>query len=333
VAIPLRRRARHPFARYVGRRCLAGLGTLVVVSVLIFAGTQVLPGDVATALLGRNATPSAVRQVRAELRLNRPAWERYEDWLTGFSQGELGQSAAGVVAGNPHAEIWPIVKPRLINSAILGAVTLAVLIPLGVGLGVLAAVRPRGFLDHAVSILSLAAISLPEFVLGTILILVLAVWAGLFPPVSFVPSGESVLSHPDILVLPVLTLLAASLAQTIRMVRAGMLEQLRSSYVEAARLNGFDERTVVLRFALRNALAPTIQVIAIDIQWVIGGIVVTEYIFGFPGIGAALVDAVSNRDVTMVQSVGIIIAAFYIGVNILADILVMYVIPKMRTSV
>ena len=154
--------------------------------------------------------------------------------------------------------------------------------------------------------------ALPEFVTGTILILVFALGLGVLPAVSFLQAGQSPLQDPEILVLPVATLLAASLAQTLRMVRAGMVEALRSDYVEMARLNGFRERDVVLRHALRNALAPTVQVFALNIQWLVGGIVVTEYVFGYPGLGQALVNAVAARDIPLVQSIALLIAAVYL---------------------
>jgi peptide/nickel transport system permease protein len=179
---------------------------------------------------------------------------------------------------------------------------------------------------------SLAAVSLPEFVTGSLLILVFAVWLHLLPAVSLVPSGSGVLDRPRILVLPVLTLLAASLAQTVRMVRAGMLDVLRADYVAMARLNGLPERQVVGRYALRNALAPTVQVIALNVQWLVGGIIVTEYVFGYPGIGQQLVEVVNARDIPFVQSVSLIIAAVYLGINIIADLLVVLLIPKLRTG-
>jgi peptide/nickel transport system permease protein len=152
------------------------------------------------------------------------------------------------------------------------------------------------------------------------------------PAVSFVAPGETPLDNPQILVLPVVTLLAASLAQTIRMVRAGMVEALRSDYVEMARLNGYDEHDVVMHHALRNALAPSVQVIALNIQWLVGGIVITEYVFGYPGLGQSLVNAVAARDVPYVQAVSLLIAAIYLTLNILADLLVVLMIPKLRTS-
>jgi peptide/nickel transport system permease protein len=311
---------------FVGRRLLAGVGMLIVVSILIFIGTRVLPGDAAVAILGRNANPRAVSALRLQLGLNRPAVIQYRDWLWGFVRGDLGFSVTA------QRSIWPYIKDAVANSAILASVTVAVLVPVSLALGVLAAARAGRLWDNVVSVSTLAFIALPEFVTGTILMLVFAITLRVLPAVSFVSPGESPLRTPNVLVLPCLTLLAASIAATVRMVRANTIEALRSEYVAVARLNGYPERRVVLRFALRNALAPTVQVIALNIQWLVGGIVVTEYVFGYPGIGQLLVQAVAARDIPLVQSVAMLVAAFYFVINILADLLIVFLIPKLRTS-
>ncbi|MFN2630027.1 MAG: ABC transporter permease [Gaiellaceae bacterium] len=331
VEVPGARRG-HPLARFVVGRLLAGLLTLFIVSILMFAGTNVLPGDVATAVLGRDSTPAGLAEIRKELHLAQPAPERYWNWLSGFVQGDLGNSVAGQAVSGQATPISGLIGDRVRNTAALALLTIALLVPLSIGLGVLAATRAGRPADHAISAASLAVISLPEFVTGTLLALLFAVWLGVLPGVSLVPIGDSVFTHPSILVLPVLTLLAASLAQTIRMVRAGMLEVLRSDYVEWARLCGYRERRVVLRYALRNALAPTVQVLALNIQWLVGGIVVTEYVFNYPGLGQQLVQAVSVRDVPFVASVGLLIAIVYISLNVLADLLVVLLVPKLRTA-
>jgi peptide/nickel transport system permease protein len=330
VDVPSRRR--HPLAGFVLRRVAAGVATLFVVSILLFVGTNVLPGDVATAVLGRDSTPAGLAAIRAELHLNRPAPERYWDWLSSFVRGDLGGSVASQAVSGQPTPISGLIGDRIRNTAVLALITVALLVPLSLGFGVLAAMRAGRSLDHAVTVVTLGLISLPEFVTGTLLVLLLAQWLGWLPAVSLIQIGDSVFSHPSILVLPVLTLLAASLAQTTRMVRAGMLEVLRSDYVEWARLSGHRERDVVLRYALRNALAPTVQVIALNIQWLVGGIVVTEYVFGYPGIGQALVQAVSARDVPYVLSVGMLIAIVYIALNVVADLLVVLLVPKLRTA-
>jgi peptide/nickel transport system permease protein len=316
----------HPVLVFLGRRILVALFTLVVISVLIFVGTQVLPGDAANAILGRNATPAALAAIRHQLHLDAPLYEQYGRWIAGLVRGDLGRSAAS------QLPISGLIGGPARNSAILAGCAALLLIPLALLLGISAAARAGRSADHVISSGSLALTALPEFVTGTILILIFALGLGALPAVSFLTASQSPLQHPAILVLPVVTLLSASLAQTLRMVRAGMVEALNSEYVQMARLNGYRERDVVLRFALRNALAPTVQVFALNIQWLVGGIVVTEYVFGYPGLGQALVNAVASRDIPLVQTVALLIAAVYLVLNIVADLLVVLLIPKLRTA-
>jgi peptide/nickel transport system permease protein len=326
-AVSTRRRASsHPLAWFLAKRIVAAIFTLFVISVLIFVGTSVLPGDAASAILGRDATPASLAALRAQLHLNQPLTEQYARWIGGVLHGDLGRSAA---SGIP---ITTLISDPVKNSAILAGCAALLLIPLALVLGVLAATRAGRGVDHFISLSSLGATALPEFVTGTILILVFALHLNVLPAVSFLNPGQSPLQDPAILVLPVATLLAASLAQTVRMVRAGMVEALRSDYVEMARLNGYGERSVVLGHALPNALGPTVQVFALNIQWLVGGIVVTEYVFGYPGIGQALVNAVAARDIPFVQSIALLIAAVYLALNIVADMLLILLVPKLRTA-
>ncbi|MDQ3659905.1 MAG: ABC transporter permease [Actinomycetota bacterium] len=326
-----RERREHTVLLFIARRLAAAIVTLVIVSILVFAGTEVLPGDAAGAVLGRSATPAQVEEMRTLMGLDRPAPERYLDWLGGVLTGDLGNSAAGFAAGGV-SPISEEISGKIMNSFALAAITAALMVPLSLVLGIAAAVRAGRGLDHVISIGSLAIISLPEFIIGSLLILGFFSWLNLLPPVSLIAPGASPLSRPDVLVLPVLTLLGASLAASIRMVRAGMVEALGAEYVTMARLNGFRERMVVTRYALRNALAPSVQVLAQNIQYLVGGIVVTEYLFNYPGLGKELVDAVAIRDVREVQSVALLIAAFYVGINIVADLLVVLLVPKLRTQ-
>jgi peptide/nickel transport system permease protein len=334
VAAPppvVRTRRLHPLARFVALRIVAAVATLFVVSVLVFAGTEVLPGDAASAVLGRTATPAELAELQELMGLDRSAPERYLDWLGGLLTGDLGNSAAGYAAGG-ESPIWDSIKGKIGSSFVLAAITAALMIPLALVLGVAAALRAGRPLDHAISLTSLAVISLPEFIIGSLLILLFFSWLDVLPPISLVPPGTSPLAAPEILVLPVLTLLGASLAASIRMVRAGMLEVLRADYVELARLSGFRESMVVRRYALRNALAPSVQIFAQNIQYLVGGIVITEYLFSYPGLGKELVDSVAIRDVRAVQSIAVLVAAVYVGLNILADVLVVLLVPKLRTA-
>lgn len=326
-----RARRRWPLAAFLVRRVAAALATLFVVSILIFAGTEVLPGDAAGAVLGRTATPEQLAEMQALMGLDRPPHERYLDWLGGILTGDLGNSAAGYAAGG-EAPIWDEISPKITNSFVLAAITALLMVPIALVLGVFSAVRAGRPLDHSISIGSLALISLPEFIIGSLLILLFFSWLDVLPPVSLIPPGTSPLAKPEALVLPMLTLLGASLAASIRMVRAGMIETLSSEYVTMARLNGLRESVVVRRYALRNALAPSVQVFAQNIQYLVGGIVVTEYLFNYPGLGKELVDAVAIRDVREVQSVALLVAAFYLFLNIVADFLVVLLVPKLRTQ-
>jgi peptide/nickel transport system permease protein len=324
---PLRRS--HPIARFLARRVAAAIATLLVVSMLVFAGTEVLPGDAATAVLGKTATPAQVAQLRKDMGLERSIPVRYVDWLTGFVQGDLGDSAAGYAAGAP-LPIWAQVRPRLVASLWLAGLTALLMIPLSLLLGVVAARHAGRPLDVAISITSLAIISLPEFVIGSLLILLLFSWLDALPPVALLDPGESPLSHLRLLVLPVLTLLGATLAASVRMTRAGMIQALRADFVEMARLNGFPERRVVWRHALRNALAPSVQVFAQNLQYLIGGVIVVEYLFGYPGLGKELVDSVAIRDVRAVQSIALLISVAVVGLNLIADLLVVLLVPRLR---
>jgi len=316
----------HPLLRYVIRRVAAGIVLLFVISILIFAATEVLPGDTASAILGKNATPQALAALREQLGLERSASERYLDWIGGVLQADLGESLSA------RRPIGAFIAPRVTNSIALAGLTTLLLIPLSIVLGVVAGARRGRRADHAISSISLAFISVPEFVTGTVLILLFAGTWGLLPPISLVAPGTSPFSEVEILVLPVATLLFASLAATVRMMRAGVIEVMESDYIEMARLDGFPERRVIIRYALRNALAPTVQVIALNIQWLVGGIVITETLFQYPGVGQLVVQAVALRDIPLVQALALLIAAVYIFLNILADVLVVFLIPKLRTA-
>jgi len=316
--------------RFVGRRLVGAVASLLVVSVLVFVGVQVLPGNAASVILGRNASPAAVRVLSREMHLDRPLYQRYGDWLGGFVQGDLGNSAVALAQGSTSAPIWNLISGPLKNSAILAAITAILMIPLSLGLGVLAAVRARKPTDHVISFGALASISLPEFVTGSLLIAIFFDGLHLLPPVDFVAPGADPLSNPKALVLPVLTLLCASLAAGIRMVRSGMLEVMDTEYVQSARLNGLSERRVLWRYALRNALAPSVQILAQNLQYLVGGVIVTETVFGYQGLGMQLVNAVQNRDVNVVQSVAMLIAIVYVLINLLADLAVMLLVPRLR---
>jgi peptide/nickel transport system permease protein len=330
VPRPFRRRRASPIVTFLVRRTFGAIVALLAASILIFVAVQVLPGNAASAVLGRNGSPQAVSILERQMHLDQPLPTRYLHWLGGFVHGDLGDSSVALAQGAPHAPISHLISGPLHNTLILAGITAILMIPLSLGLGVLAAVRSGKPTDHFISLSSLAGISMPEFVIASLLVALFFVALRWLPPVAIVPPGGSPLSAPKQLVLPVATLLLASLAGGIRMVRAGMVEVLQTEYVQAARLNGLPERRVLWHYALRNGLAPSVQVLAQNLQYLIGGIFVVEAVFGYPGIGSTLVEGVQNRDATLVQSVAMLIAVAYVLINLLADFLVLLLVPKLR---
>jgi peptide/nickel transport system permease protein len=298
--------------------------TLLAVSLVVFVGTEALPGDAATAVLGREATPSAVAKLRHDFGLDRPLTTRYADWLQGFAQGDLGRSV-------PSGEsVSSLIADPVRNTAVLGLATLALLVPLVLLLGVLTAVRRDGTLDLITGGVTLGLIAVPEFVTGSLLVVVFVAWLGWLPAVSLIDSSQSLISQRSALVLPVVTLLVASVAQGVRMVRACMIDVLRTDYIEAVRLKGVRERDVLFRHALPNALGPTIQVLALTIAWLTGGVVVVEAVFQFNGVGLALTGAVSSRDVPTVQAIAMLVAAVYVALNLISDVATALLNPRLR---
>lgn len=324
--------ARHPVLRFLGRRLATGVLTLLIASILIFLATNILPGNAAVVVLGRNATPTQVHRLETELGINRPVPVRYLSWLGGMVHGNFGQSAVAKAEGRPSSAISAALGSPLGDSAILAGLTSLLLVPLTLGLGVLAGLFARRKLDVAISLPSLVTSGLPEFVTGTALVFIFFTTLNVLPPVALLSPGQSPLSDLKAMVLPVMTLLAVAVGAGVRQVRAGMIEVLQQDFVRFARLNGIRERRVILRYALRNALAPSVQIIAQNLQYLVGGIIVVESVFAYPGVGTYLVNAVTTRDVTEVQAAAVILAALYIVINIAADLIVVFLVPKLRTA-
>jgi peptide/nickel transport system permease protein len=299
---------------------------LFAVSVIVFFGTEALPGDAAEAALGQTATPQLLEQYRKDFGLDRPVLERYEEWASGMLQGDLGRS---LPSGDP---VSSVISDRIANTAILSLIVLILLVPLSMLLGTLSALRRDSAFDHVVTTSTLSIIALPEFVVGAFLIVIFSTWTGLLPPVSLVDPSVGLLAQPSVLILPVLTLLAAILGQTTRMVRACMIDVLGSDYVEMSRLKGVPERRVLLRHALPNAMGPTIQVLVLNVAWLAGGVVIAEKVFEFPGLGLALANAVSARDIATVQAIVMLITATYLFVTLLADLLEVRLDPRLARA-
>lgn len=314
-------------AQLIARRLGVSLLILFIVSLLVFGATLLLPGDPAQAALGQQATPERLAALREQMNLNDPAIQRYASWLGGLFTGDFGFSSA---SGGPVSEL---LGERIAASLVLLAAAAVIAIPVGIIIGTFSALRRGKAADHVATGASLVLAALPEFVVGIIMITLFSTTVfTLLPSVTMAPPGENVWNYPLQLILPTLTLVLVVSPYIVRMMRATMIEVLDSGFVEMARLKGVPERQVILRHALPHALAPVAQVIAIQLAWMAGGVVVIEFLFRYPGVGAALVDAVANRDVQVVQAISMLIAAAYIVVNLLADLVGILTNPKLRTE-
>ena len=313
--------------RLVLRRLGLGLLTLWLVSLLVFAAVLALPGDAATAILGKEATPDRVAALRDQLHLNDSVISQYFQWLGGLLTGDLGTSAA---TQQPVSEL---LSARVGNSVFLVLVASVVAIPLSLVIGVWTAMHRDRPADHITSTATLVFAALPEFVIGIALVLLFATSVfHVLPAVSLLPPGTHAWEDPKVVVLPAATLVLAVTPYISRIMRGSMVEVLESEYVTMARLKGLPERTVIWRHAVPNAIVPAIQVTALQLAWMAGGVVVVEFVFQYPGIGAALVDAVALRDMPVVQTVTMLMAGIYVGLNLLADIATILVTPKLRTA-
>jgi peptide/nickel transport system permease protein len=310
--------------RLVARRLALGLITLWAVSLLIFAATEILPGDVATAILGQSRTPEAVAAIRASLGLNRPAYIRYGDWLAHFVRGDIGKSLAN------QRDIAPEIRDRLGNTLFLAGVAACVSVPLSILLGLLAAIRQDSVFDRVINAVTLATISVPEFFIGYVLIIVFAVKLDWFPSLAMISADMGFWDRLDAVALPAATLVLVVLAHMMRQTRASVLSILASPFIEMAVLKGIPKWRIVLQHALPNALAPIINVVALNLAYLIVGVVVVEVVFVYPGMGQLIVDSVSKRDVPVVQTCGLIFALTYVGLNMIADLLGILSNPRLR---
>jgi len=306
----------------VFQRFWTGLLVLFLVSICVFFATQILPGDAAQAILGRDATPERLEALRQQLQLSGNPIMQYWRWLGSVLQLDFGSSLAN---GRPVADL---LGARIGNSLILMGAAALLGIPAALAIGVVTAYWRDGVLDHTVTVVTLVLSALPEFVIATSLILLFA--TGLLKVLPATSTGSPVLGYPLQMVLPALTLALAIAPYIIRMMRATMIDVLESDYVQHARLSGLSERKVVFRYGLVNALGAVAQVAALQLAYLAGGVVVVEFVFGFPGIGTALVDAVSNRDLPVIQAICLFIATFYILVNLVADALTAFANPRVR---
>ena len=303
-------------------RIALGIGLLFIVSLVIFGATELLPGDLANELLGQSATPETLAALREQLGLNDPAPVRYWNWLTGALTGDFGVSLAN---GRPIADL---IGARLGNTVFLALYAAALSVPISLILGILAALWRNSIFDRTANAGALTAISFPEFFVAYILVLWLA-QTGLFPSMVRINPTTTFGDRLYMTFLPALTLMLVVTAHMMRMTRAAIINLMASPYIEMARLKGMSPLRIVLRHALPNALAPIINVIALNLAYLITGVVVVEVVFVYPGLGQLMVDAGSNREIAVVQAVALIFAAAYVALNLLADVLSTITNPRL----
>ncbi len=317
-----------PLAKLIAWRIVLGFVTLLLVSAVIFLATNALPGDPARAILGTRATPQALAELREQLGLDRPLVTRYFSWLGATVQGDLGSSLAGM-----KRPVSDVIGRRLYNSAILVVLAALVSVPISMGIGAYTALKRDTKLDGGVTLGTLTLSAMPEFVIGIAAILLLSTQVlHLLPATARLDQYTPLSQQLDKFVLPVLTLTLAVLPYIVRMMRASTIEVLESEYVSMARLKGVPEPLVMRRHTVPNAVVPAIQGTAMQLAWLAGGIVVVEYLFAYPGIGSALVEAVANRDYPVIQALALIMAATYVFLNLAADILTILITPRLRTG-
>ena len=304
----------NPLVRMILVRLANGVMTLVAISLIIFFAIELLPGDVAEEILGQDATEETIEALRRELGLDRPAFERYLSWLFGAVQGEFGTSLAS------NREISELIGVRLGNSVFLAVLSASISIPVALALGILTALYRNSVFDRVVNILTLMAVSLPSFFAAYVFILLFSVQLGLFPSIANVGTDDAFWTRIEKAFLPALTLTIVVIAYTMRMTRAAITSLLNNAYIEMAHLKGIRKARIIVVHALPNALSPIINVIAINLAYLVVGVVIVEVIFAYQGLGQLLVDAVGVRDVPVVQTTCLIFATVYLALNLLADI-------------
>ena len=314
----------NPIFVLIAKRLGLGALTLLVISVLIFVGIEMLPGDLAEEVLGQNATPETVAAFRKELKLDLPPHIRYLAWLGDMLQGHLGNSLAN---GRP---IVDLIGWRFANSLFLAAATAVVAVPVSILLGILAALYRNSFFDRLISMATLTTISFPEFFVAYILIALLSVQLIIFPSVSNINAQMSFWEKLNAVALPCLTLTLVVVAHMMRQTRAAIINILASPFIEMARLKGLKRARVVVRHAFPNALSPVINVVALNLAYLVAGVVIVEVVFAYPGMGQLLVDSVTKRDIPVVQASGLIFAATYVTLNLIADVLSIISNPRLR---
>jgi peptide/nickel transport system permease protein len=320
----------NPVIRTVLQRLGLGIATLFVVSIIISLNIAMLPGDFARSILGQSATPETVAAFQKEIGLDRSPVVRYLDWIGGVVQGDFGESYASAGSSSGHRRlVADMIGPRLRNTLFLASVSALIAVPLSLFLGVLAALYRNTIFDRIINVVSLTSISSPEFFLAYILIMFLAVKVPIFLSLASITPGMSFLDRLYVIALPALTLVLVIVAQMMRMTRAAIINLLASPYIEMSRLKGARPLQIILHHALPNAWAPIVNVIAINLAYLVVGVVIVEVVFTYPGIGKLMVDSVSKRDLPVVQGCALVFAATYILLNLLADVVTIVSNPRL----
>ncbi len=314
----------HPIIKLVSQRLALGLLLLLGASALIFGLTEALPGDAAQAVLGQSATPEALANLREEMGLNRPALTRYFEWLGGILQGDLGQSLTNKL------DISESIGKRLGNTLFLACVAAIVSVPLAIFLGLLAVRFRNRWPDKLISAITLTTVSIPEFLIGYVVIYYISVKLGWFSSLAMINDSMTFGQKLNAIALPAFVLTLVVLAQMMRMTRAAILNLMQSAYIETAELKGLSTFQVIARHAFPNAISPIVNVVMLNLAYLVVGVVVVEVVFVYPGMGQYLVDAVTKRDVPVVLACGVVFAAVYIGLNMVADIVSILANPRLR---
>ena len=309
----------------IARRFLLAIITLFIISLLVFVGVEALPGDAATAYLGQSATQESLQALRNEFGLDAPAHQRYLKWLGGFLQGDLGESMA---RRKPVSEV---IGNQFRNTVLLAVAASIFGIPLAIVLGVITGLARDKWPDFLLSFLAILGMTLPGFVTATVLVYMFSIRVEWFPAIAMVPSDATVSEILPTIVLPIITLTLVMTAHILRLVRTSMIDVLAGDYVQMARLKGVPLVRVIFLHALPNAMLPTINVIALTIAWLLGGVAIIETVFNFPGIGKLMINAIGDQDLALVQAIAMILAGIYVGVNLIADILTLFLNPRLRT--
>ena len=311
----------------IARRIFLALVTLLFISIIIFLGVEALPGDAATAYLGQSATPESLEALREEFGLNAPAHQRYLNWLGDILKGDLGKSMSR--RGKPVSEI---IGNQFRNTVVLAVAAAIVGIPLAIVLGVFTGLTRDKWPDILISFVAILGMTLPGFVTATVLIYFFSLRLEWFPAIAMVPTDAPVSEILPNIVLPIVTLTFIMVAHILRLVRTNMIDVMVSNYVQMARLKGVPVMKIIFQHGLPNAMLPSINVIALTMAWLLGGVAIIETVFNYPGIGKLMVNAIGDRDLALVQGIAIILASIYIGLNFIADLLSLILNPRLRTS-